>query len=239
MSLANVTAAPQALVQLVTPDQVYPILADRSIAPAAKMQAIAGCFRWFQVQRDNDKADFDRVKADYLAQIATLRTSLEQAQKATHDVQGQLGTANQNVETLQKEVNDKQGQITTLEEQQRVNQRRVDGEIERLNKKIQDQAAAELREKQLQDQKAKELRQKRMDKITAELSDHIKKFNPPFDPLRCTMENRFNQHASIYYQNVLNKFKTLCKSETDPDEALKKAYAAYKQPKIGLFTIYY
>lgn len=239
MSLANVTAAPQALIQLVTPDQVNGIMADRNVPAATKFQAIAGCFRWFRVQRENDKAEFERIKADYLRQIATLRTSLEQAQKATQDVQGQLGTANQQVETLQKEVNDKQGKITTLEEQQRVNQRRVDGEIERLNKMIQDNAAAELREKQLQDQKAKELRQKRIDKITAELSGFIKKFDLPYDHDNSTMGNRFNQHATIYYQNILNKFKTLCKSETDPDEALKKAYAAYKEPKIGFFRIYY
>lgn len=239
MSLANVTAAPQALVQLVTPDQVNGIMADRNVPAATKFQAIAGCFRWFQVQRDNDKAQFERVKADYLRQIATLRTSLEQAQKATQDVQGQLGTANQQVENLQKEVNDKQGQIDTLEEQQRVNQRSVDREIERLNKTIQDNAAAELREKQVQDQKAKELRQKRIDKITAELSDYIKKYDRTYQPFKSTMETQFNLHASIYYQNVLNKFKTLCKSETDPDEALKKAYAAYKEPKIGFFRIYY
>lgn len=241
MSVANVAAVPQAIVQLVTPDEVYTILADRRVAPATKLQAIAGCFRWFQVQRDNDKADFERVKADYLAQIATLRTSLEQAQKATHDVQGQLGTANQNVETLQKEVNDKQGQINTLEENQRANQRRVDGEIERLNKKIQDQAAAELREKQLQEQQAKELRQKRIDKILVDLDSNIKKYTIVYYPapdwyfklglhvFRAPL-NGYYYPRMRYYEKVAETFKVYCNQGKDPDDAYSMALKAHQWP---------
>lgn len=241
MSLANVGAAPQAVVQLVTPDQVYPILANRSVTPAAKMQAIAGCFKWFQVQRDNDKAEFERTKANYLAQIAALTTSLENAQKANQDVQGNLNVANQNVENLQKQVNDKQGQINTLEENQRANQRRVDGEIERLNKKIQDQAAAELLEKQLQDQKAKELRQKRIDTILVDLNKNIQKYTIVYPPtpdwyfklglhvFRTPIDGYYYPRMR-YYEKVAETFKVYCNQGKDPDDAYSMALKAHRWP---------
>lgn len=239
--------APQTLIQLVTPDRAFIILADRNVAPAQKYQAIAGCFEWFRVQRERDAADYDNAKAEYQREIASLRTQLEQANKAAQDVQGQLGTANGNIQRLETSLGNKERQIRTLEDQRRTNQERIDADMERLNKKIRDQEAAEAKVKRDQDENAKKLRQARTDKITADLKKERSKFDPktntslsfPFTTNASSIECQFNKNAVVYYNNVLIAFNRFCSQGMEPDEALRRAYSSIKRPKIGWLGVYY
>lgn len=237
-------AAPQPLIQLVSPEQCGAILANPEIPQFAKNRAIGACFAWFKAQRERDLEDFNRIKTNYENEIRLLRDSVTQWRTLAEQNRTDLGTAQTNITTLEGQVRDKQTQIDNLRTQNDLNQQARDREIARLNKIFEDQAAAQERDRVAQIEQAKKLKAERYESLLETLYKQrdnyvIKDLDglPPPDwyyklglhLFRDMLDAACYKEGRVYFDKVIASFKANYAGGKDPDEALHLAKAAHRR----------